>query len=106
MSPRHSTIAHTPTPPIPSLPRFPLPSRLRAPEKSDLVSQGLDRALARAQLVDPQFTTLLSLDEHGGDVTGLSERTIRRLRDLGITDCSQVRIISIFREKPGLNDTI
>ena len=81
---RHS---HTPTPPPPSLQRFPLPSRPRAPEKSELVSQGLDRALARAQLVDPQLTTPLSLDEDGGDVTGLlSARTIRRLRDLGITE--------------------
>lgn len=84
----HRTHAQTrtPTPPPPSLPRFPLPSRPRAPEKSELVSQGLDRALARAQLVDPLLTTPLSLDEDGGDVAGLSARTIRRLRDLGITE--------------------
>ena len=74
------------TPPPPSLPRFPLPSRPRAPEKSELVSQGLDRALARAQLVDPLLTTPLSLDEDGGDVSGLSAKTIRRLKDLGITE--------------------
>jgi len=76
----------TPPLPPPSLPRFPLPSRPRAPEKSELVSQGLDRALARAQLVDPLLTTSLSLDEDGGDVSGLSARTIKRLRDLGITE--------------------
>jgi ATP-dependent RNA helicase DDX51/DBP6 len=79
----------TPTPPPPSLPRFPLPSRPRVPEKSELVSQGLDRALAHAQLVDPLLSTPLLLDdENARDVTvaGLSARMIRRLRDLGITE--------------------
>lgn len=100
--------SHTPTPPPPSLPRFPLPSRPRAPEKSELVSQGLDGALARAQLVDPQLTTPLSLDENGGDVTGLlSARTIRRLRDLGITELFAGNVSFRFSgEKPGLDGTI
>lgn len=74
-------------PPPPSLQRFPLPSRPHAPEKSELASQGLDRALASAQLVDPLLSTPLSLDdENGDDVTGLSARTLRRLRDLGIVE--------------------
>jgi ATP-dependent RNA helicase DDX51/DBP6 len=78
--------ARTPTP-LPSLlPRFPLPSRPRAPEKFELASQGLDRSLACAQLVDPLLTTPLSLDEDGGDVAGLSTRMIRRLRDLGMIE--------------------
>ena len=92
----------TPPPPPPSLPRFPLPSRPRAPEKSELVSQGLDRALARAQLVDPLLTTPLSLDEDGGDVSGLSARSIRRLRDLGITELfAGTYHFNFFRESQG-----
>jgi len=75
------------SPPPSSLQRFPLPSWPRAPEKSELASQGLDRALASAQLVDPLLSTPLSPDnENGDDVTGLSARTLRRLRDLGIVE--------------------
>jgi ATP-dependent RNA helicase DDX51/DBP6 len=77
---------HTPTPPPPSLHRFPLPSRPHAPEKAELASQGLDRALAGAQLVDPLLSTPLSLDGDGNDVNGLSARTLRRLKDLGIVE--------------------
>jgi hypothetical protein len=85
---RARTAAPAPAPaPPPSLQRFPLPSRPHAPEKSELASQGLDRALAGAQLVDPLLSTPLSLDdENGDDVTGLSARTLRRLRDLGIVE--------------------
>ena len=78
-----------PASPPPSVPlqRFPLPSRPHKPEKSVLASQGLDRALASAQLVDPLLSTPLSLDdENGDDVTGLSARTLKRLRDLGIVE--------------------
>jgi len=105
----HRTHTQTPTPPSPppSLPRFPLPSRPRAPEKSELVSQGLDRALARARLVDPLLTTPLSLDENGGDVAGLSARTIRRLRDLGITELfAGTYHFRFFKGMPGLTCTI
>ena len=77
---------HTPTPPPSSLPFFPLPSRPDAPERSELASQGLDRALARAQLVDPLLSTPLSFDEDDNAHTGLSVRMRRRLRDLGITE--------------------
>jgi ATP-dependent RNA helicase DDX51/DBP6 len=76
----------TSTPPPSSLPLFPLPSRPDAPEKSELASQGLDRALARAQLVDPSLSTPLSFDEDDDANTGLSVRMLRRLRDLGITE--------------------
>jgi len=76
-----------PASPPPFLQRFPLPSRPHAPEKSELASQGLDRALAGAQLVDPLLSTPLSLDDENGDgITGLSARTLRRLRDLGIVE--------------------
>ena len=96
----------TVTPPPPSLQRFPLPSRPHAPEKSELASQGLDRALASAQLVDPLLSTPLSFDdENGDDVTGLSARTLRRLRDLGIVElfagmCVCVIIMSCHFGKP------
>jgi ATP-dependent RNA helicase DDX51/DBP6 len=85
---RTPTPASPPPPsPPPYLQRFPLPSRPHAPEKSELASQGLDRALVSAQLVDPLLSTPLSLgDENGDDVTGLSARTLRRLRDLGIVE--------------------
>jgi ATP-dependent RNA helicase DDX51/DBP6 len=76
----------TPTPLPSTLQRFPLPSRPHAPEKAELASQGLDRALAGAQLVDPLLSTPLSPDEDGNDITGLSARTLRRLRDLGIVE--------------------
>jgi len=75
----------TRTPPPSSLPRFPLPSRPRVPEKSELASQGLDRGLARAQLVNPMLTTPLSLDDEDSGA-GLSARTLRRLREQGIVE--------------------
>ncbi|KAF8501747.1 DEAD-domain-containing protein [Russula emetica] len=89
----HRTHTSTPAPPPPSLQRFPLPSRPHAPEKSELASQGLDRALANAQLVDPLLSTplLLTDDENGDDITGLSVRTRRRLRDLGIVELFAVQ---------------
>jgi ATP-dependent RNA helicase DDX51/DBP6 len=94
----------TPTSPPPSLPRFPLPSRPHVPEKSELVAQALDRALARAQLVDPALSTPLSLDEDDGDITGLSARMIRRLGDLGITElfAGAYHLASPFARNPGV----
>ena len=83
----HRTLTPTPPAPPPTLQRFPLPSRPHAPEKSELASQGLDRALASAQLVDPLLSTPLSPDDgNDDDITGLSARTLRRLRDLGIVE--------------------
>jgi hypothetical protein len=85
--PREQSTA-TPTPPPALLPVFPPPSRPDPPEKSELASQGIDRALARAQLVDPSLSTPLSFDKEGheGANAGLSARTLKRLRDLGITE--------------------
>ena len=94
----HHTRTPTPPPP-PSLQRFPLPSRPHAPEKSELASQGLDRALASAQLVDPLLTTPLPFDdENGDDITGLSVRTLRRLRDLGIVELFAGVLSCCFQE--------
>lgn len=88
-SPKVQSI-RTPSPPPPtSLPAFPLPTRPNAPLKSELASQGLDRALARAQLVDPSISTPLSFEEDEGDKdarTGLSLRTRSRLKELGIEE--------------------
>jgi hypothetical protein len=58
----------SPTPPS-SLHRFPLPSRPHVPEKAELASHGLDRALASTQLVDPLLSTPLSPDEGGDNFT-------------------------------------
>ncbi|KAI0303611.1 P-loop containing nucleoside triphosphate hydrolase protein [Multifurca ochricompacta] len=81
----------SPTPPLTSLPLFPLPSRPYVPEKSELALQGLDRALARAQVVDPLLSTPLSLDEDGDADNGISAKTVKRLRDLGITELFAVQ---------------
>ncbi|KAI0322540.1 P-loop containing nucleoside triphosphate hydrolase protein [Amylostereum chailletii] len=79
----------TPTPPPTTLPSFPLPSRPNAPAKSDLASQGLDRALARAQLIDPTLSSPVSLDVE--DDTCLSLKTRTRLKELGITELFAVQ---------------
>lgn len=96
----------SPPPPLPlplPLQRFPLPSRPHAPEKSELASQCLDRALASARLVDPLLSTPLSLeDENGDDITGLSARTLKRLRDLGIVELfAGVLLLCRFRRPDG-----
>ncbi|KAG6809971.1 hypothetical protein H0H92_013842 [Tricholoma furcatifolium] len=72
------------------LPSFPLPALPDAPSKSTLALQGLDQALVDAELVDP--TTLLPIPDgkDNGD-TQLSERTRKRLHDLGITELFAVQ---------------
>lgn len=80
-------VLHNPTPPPPStLPSFPLPSQPNAPAKSELASQGMDRALARAQLVDPALSSKLSFEGEEDAQTGLSARTRARLKELGIEE--------------------
>lgn len=72
------------TPPA-ALPAFPLPRRPDAPSKSTLALQGLDKALVEAELVNP--STSHTLPESGDDSSsGLTERTVRRLKELGITE--------------------
>ena len=65
----------------------PFPSRSDAQDKkSELVKQGLDRAHAHAQTVDPQQSTPLPLDEDQNADIGLCPKTLKRLRELGITE--------------------
>jgi ATP-dependent RNA helicase DDX51/DBP6 len=75
--------AHTPE--LPSLPSFPQPRQPPAPPRAQLASQGLDRALARAQLVDPALSSPISFDTQD-DTSGLSTKTRTRLKELGITE--------------------
>lgn len=84
-SPTPQARPKSPTPPT-TLPIFPLPTRPDAPSKQTLALQGLDKALIEAELVNPAklqpFPT--APDDDGG--TGLSERTRKRLQELGITE--------------------
>ncbi|KAJ6577413.1 P-loop containing nucleoside triphosphate hydrolase protein [Mycena capillaripes] len=80
-----------PPAPLPTLPSFPLPALPDAPSKSVLALQGLDRALVGAEIVDA--TGLLSIPPEGEDDggTGLSERTRKRLLELGIVELFAVQ---------------
>ncbi|KAJ7510426.1 DEAD-domain-containing protein [Mycena galericulata] len=77
--------------PLPTLPSFPLPALPDAPSKSVLALQGLDQALVGAEIVDA--TGLLPIPPDGDDDggTGLSERTRKRLLDLGIVELFAVQ---------------
>jgi ATP-dependent RNA helicase DDX51/DBP6 len=72
--------------PLPTLPSFPLPTPPDAPPISVLALQGLDQALVDAEIVDP--TTILPIPPDGDYDAGtsLTERTRRRLKELGITE--------------------
>ncbi|KAG2058536.1 DEAD-domain-containing protein [Suillus hirtellus] len=73
-----------------SLPVFSLPTLPDAPPKSILALQGLDQALVEAEVVNP--SSRLPIIPAGDDVlTGLSERTRRRLIELGITELFAVQ---------------
>lgn len=76
----------TPTPPPGPLPSFPLPVQPDAPSKLDLALQGLDQALVEAEIVDPSSVQRLATDGADDDGTGLSDRTRKRLGELGITE--------------------
>jgi ATP-dependent RNA helicase DDX51/DBP6 len=64
----------------------PLTSHPDVPDDSKFMKQGVDPAFARAQLVDPHLTTPLPPDEEQSADIGLSAKTLRRLKDLGITE--------------------
>ncbi|KAG0695500.1 DEAD-domain-containing protein [Suillus ampliporus] len=73
-----------------SLPVFSLPTLPDAPPKSILALQGLDQALVGAEVVNP--SSRLPIISKGDDTrTGLSERTRRRLIELGITELFAVQ---------------
>lgn len=69
-----------------SLPSFPLPVLPDAPSPSVLALQGLDPALARAEVIDPAILVPIPPEgeDHAG--TGLNAITRRRLKELGITE--------------------
>lgn len=68
------------------LPSFPAPVVPDAPSKSDLALQGLDRALVDAELVDPEKVLPIPDEGETDAGSGLSLRTRRRLKDLGIVE--------------------
>lgn len=63
----------------PALPSFPLPRRPDAPSKASLALQGQDKALIQAVLIEPRTTAVL-------DSVNISDRTRKRLNDLGIQE--------------------
>uniref|UniRef100_D8Q409 ATP-dependent RNA helicase n=1 Tax=Schizophyllum commune (strain H4-8 / FGSC 9210) TaxID=578458 RepID=D8Q409_SCHCM len=79
----------SPTPPA-ALPSFPIPTQPDAPSKADLALQGLDKALVNAELVDStQILPIPAEEDDGG--TNLSQRTRKRLHELGITELFAVQ---------------
>ncbi|PPQ69692.1 hypothetical protein CVT26_001651 [Gymnopilus dilepis] len=75
---------------LPALPSFPLPALPNAPSKSELALLGLDRALVGAELIPPSTILPIPLAKEDGG-TRLSERTRRRLRDIGVTELFAVQ---------------
>jgi ATP-dependent RNA helicase DDX51/DBP6 len=76
----------SPTPDLPNaLPSFPLPALPDAPSKSLLALQGLDQALLGAELVSPSTVLPIPTGKDDGG-TKLSEKTRKRLRDIGIVE--------------------
>lgn len=73
------------SPPV-ALPSFPLPSRPDAPSKATLALQGLDKAIIEAELIEPRRTLPIQSTGAEDPSLGLSERTKKRLQELGITE--------------------
>jgi ATP-dependent RNA helicase DDX51/DBP6 len=68
-----------------TLPLFPLPTVPEPPSRSVLALQGIDQGLIDAEIIDPKVTVPIpDGDDDGG--TGLSEKTRKRLRNLGIAE--------------------
>lgn len=78
------------------LPSFPLPVRPDAPSKLDLALLGVDQALIDAEMVNSTTTMPIDVDvDESG--TGLSEKTRKRLVELGITELfAGARLITSF----------
>ncbi|KAJ6468402.1 DEAD-domain-containing protein [Mycena sanguinolenta] len=77
--------------PLPTLPSFPLPALPDAPSKSVLALQGLDRALVGAEIVDAKGLLPIPPDGEDDGGTGLSEKTRKRLLELGIVELFAVQ---------------
>ncbi len=83
--PNTSNIPHPVTVTDPgTLPSFPLPALPNLPSRQDLALQGLDQALVDAEFIDPSTSLPIPLggEEDGG--TNLSERSRKRLHELGV----------------------
>lgn len=70
----------------PPLPIFSLPALPDAPPKSALVLQGLDKAMADAEVVDPDRVLPIPLEGVDDGGTRLTERMRKRLHDSGISE--------------------
>ncbi|KAI0925972.1 hypothetical protein AcW1_008259 [Taiwanofungus camphoratus] len=77
--------------PLVALPSFALPSQPDAPSKSTLALQGLDKALIEAEIIDPDQVQTLPSPSDSADVVGLSEKTRKRLKELGISELFAVQ---------------
>lgn len=74
-------------PPLPvALPSFPLPSLPNAPSKLALARQGLDPALLDAEIVDPNTSLSIPSDGELDGGSYLSQKTRKRLKELGIEE--------------------
>jgi ATP-dependent RNA helicase DDX51/DBP6 len=69
-----------------TLPSFPLPVHPDAPSQSTLALQGLDKHIVDADIVHPSTTIPIPEGEGDDGGTRLSEKTRRRLKELGITE--------------------
>jgi ATP-dependent RNA helicase DDX51/DBP6 len=79
-------IPHRSSTPLPTLPSFPSHAVPNAPPKSVLALQGLDRALVDAEIVDPTTSLPIPLEGNNDGGTCLTEKTRKRLNELGITE--------------------
>ncbi|KAJ3534074.1 hypothetical protein NMY22_g7078 [Coprinellus aureogranulatus] len=84
--------AHNEEPDIPegALPSFPLPAHPDAPSQSTLALQGLDQHIIDADIVHPSTVIPIPDGEDDGG-TRLSEKTRKRLKELGITELFAVQ---------------
>ncbi|TCD64285.1 ATP-dependent RNA helicase dbp6 [Steccherinum ochraceum] len=87
---------------INGLPSFPAPRRPDAPSKKTLALQGLDTALAGAELIEPSTVLPIVPDEEDEDGTGLSRRMKKRLRELSVTElfAVQTAVIPMLLSNP------
>ncbi|KAJ3529955.1 hypothetical protein NMY22_g8781 [Coprinellus aureogranulatus] len=88
----HEPPAHDEERDIPegALPSFPLPAHPDAPSQSTLALQGLDQHIIDADIVHPSTVIPIPDGEDDGG-TRLSEKTRKRLKELGITELFAVQ---------------
>ncbi|KAK0223191.1 DEAD-domain-containing protein [Armillaria fumosa] len=74
-----------------TLPSFPLPALPNLPSRQDLALQGLDQALVDAEFIDPSTNLPIPLGGEDDGGTNLSERSRKRLHELGIANLFAVQ---------------